>query len=541
MCTCNLGYYGNLYNDSFSCTPCPLHTYNNLTSQRVASACAACQNFSTTDSIGSDEFTDCKCAAGYRHFGEVCVPCEEEEYQDSRGGHTCLPCVANSYSPLASDSASDCECKPGFHRSGGTCLQCAPGFFKTFIGDAPCDACPDNSTSSAGGTSCECNAGYYGGPDPQFGSPCTACPAGKKQPDLGRQDSSDCLDCPSLAMSAPGSNQCACEANTYGNPNANPPVECVACTSNAVAGQDSREVTDCTCIEGFYLGYPLQTSPTGGSNTTTPLPITTPAPGSAGQMCFPVSCPFGSISVPAAASPSDCHCDENFYGDPTNGGSCEACPANSTSPVNTLSLSGCKCRANFYGDPSDPSIACTKCPDDAVSTVGSISLQDCVCAHDYFGTPGLLATPAPSNAGIAASPVPESAEDAVNVCPTTSYGQLLDLTANASSHNFSGSIPLDLDDATWYNDTAIIACVVTFPATVQDSLFWFIGDENRSASLGLLGGTSPPTLRLSAGDSTWNTTNATALMAFVDVTDLPLDGLLHEVCSITPSPPFLRL
>jgi hypothetical protein len=480
------------------------------------------------------------------------VPCEEEEYQDSRGAHSCKPCVANSYSPVASGSASDCECKPGFYRSGHECVACAPGFFKTFLGDAPCDACPANSTSLADPdrTSCECVAGHYGGPDPQFGSPCTACPAGKKQPDLGKHDSSDCIDCPSLAWSAPGSSQCVCKANTYGDPNANPPVDCVACTQNAVAVQDSHDVTDCMCTEGFYLGY----------NTTPPLPITTPAPGSAGQVCLPSSCAFGSISMPAAATASDCHCDENFWGDPMNGVSCEACPANATSPVNTLNLSGCVCRANFWGDPSRH-IACTKCPDNAVSTVGSKRLQDCSCAQGYFGTPELQATPAPSNANIATSPVPESAQDSVvNMCPTTKYGQLLDLTANASSHAFSPSEenfdPLGLDDANWYTGTAIISCRITFPASVEDSTLWFIGDENRSASLVLLGGNSTPTLRLRAGDSIPNTTNrtisnttnstssdpisitpnATAVMAIIDVTDFPSDGLFHEVRSDIPCP-----
>ena len=603
MCTCNLGYVGDLYNGSGACAPCPLHTYNNQSSQRFNSSCIACQNFSTTDSRGSDEFADCKCHAGYRHSGEECVPCEEERYQPARGQQSCLQCVANSYSPAGSDEAADCKCKPGFYRVGVECRACGAGFFKPFFGDAACDPCPANSTSSLDSTSCRCMAGYYGGPDPQFGAACTACPADTRQPEIGELDSSACIACPNLATSAPASVECVCADNSYGNPNANPPVACVACTNNSAAAQNSLDVAACVCREGFYLDYP---STTGGLNASASGNYTTSTPPPTNKVCLVVDCPDGAVPRPAAASASDCICKEGYYG---NGAICTLCPANATAPVGATSLAQCVCKADFYGNPQQ-TLDCIKCPDNAVSLPGSQQLQDCSCKQGYFGSPGqsVAATTAPSalvqttpfasNASNASQPAgasdanqpawaaPDADMDPVNLCPATQYGHLLNISGEASHRRWPGPDSgflldgLTNDDGEWHAATAIIACRVAFPATPQDGLLWFFGDENRSTSLGLRGGnaasvatpapttsssststsapttssssststpapttwnsttttpapstwssTSTPTLRLRAGESGSDTTDSLTLVD-VAFTELPSDGLFHEV------------
>jgi hypothetical protein len=128
MCSCNTGYYGDLYNQSMGgrCFACPNNTFNNLTSQKLVSACIACPQHSTTVGLTARKvFSDCKCAAGYFHSGEVCVACSAGKYQPSRGAHSCIDCIPDSTSEVASDNATDCKCKAGFYRSGGP----SPGIY----------------------------------------------------------------------------------------------------------------------------------------------------------------------------------------------------------------------------------------------------------------------------------------------------------------------------------------------------------------------------------------------------------------------------
>jgi len=537
MCTCNAGYYGDLYNETMgsSCFACSSNTFNNQTSRRMLSDCIACPQHSTTDATGSSDFTDCKCDPGYYHSGEVCVACSEGKYQPSRGAHSCIACIDNSISEVASDAATDCECKAGFYRSGGpspggTCADCPADTWKVFVGDAACDPCTGNSTSSADRTSCVCNAGYYGGPEPEFNGGCAACPADTKQPEIGQHTVSACIPCKRDATAPPGSAMCVCKANTYGDGNSDLPTDnCTACPTGAVSNQDSRLVTDCTCEEGLYGNF-------AGLNEAQ-------AKNASCSACSP-----NEVTSMGAVSSADCFCARGYYGDPANGVACQECPPNSTSPEATTSFSGCVCKADFYGNPT-VNISCLKCPEDAVAPEGSLQLQDCNCRQGYFGTPGgaITTTPAPvppstpapggsanasANASATASapaPAPSHARClACNKCPETHFGVLLeDVTSASSLDQWGPSSGFDPQlSGTWFQDAAALACRVAFSVTAQDALLWHFGDSQSGASLGIRDASSTPTLRLRAGNASISAANNIAVL---DVTDFPADGRFHEV------------
>jgi len=572
-CTCDKGYFGDLYHPSSnsSCNACPVDSYNNKHSEKRASACIACQAFSTTDSVGSDQFSDCKCDLGYFHSGTDCVACAAAEYQDVRGSHHCEFCIANSISAEGSDADTDCKCAAGYYRvggpsPGGACDFCPAGKFKMYIGDAECDACPGNSSSAADG-SCECDEGFYGGPAPQFNGGCTACPADTRQPARNQFFVSACSDCPTNAIARPGSRQCVCTANAYGNPNANPPVPCVLCPTDALANEDSRIITDCECREGLFGDF------------SSPMPP---------EICS--ACPQGGTTSLGATTATDCRCSEGSYGDLAHNISCTLCSDNATSPSGTLQSSGCMCKANYYGDPA-ANISCTPCPDDSVSLENSREIEDCDCKQGYFGTPRgpasgrpvmlfvssatapsgtsttlqLSSTPVPASANLVAGNntnaanttnsssvakttgvstltlASEEACEACAKCPETHYGQQLVVGPEVSaewnvSASFRPHLVMNSVEGNAWMDPAVIACRVVFPTTPQDALLWHLGVANRStgntrgASLGVRNANlSKPvsarnaTLRLRAGES------GEVNKVFVDVLDFPTDGKFHEV------------
>ena len=530
-CTCNMGYYGNLYGDDPICHACPLNTYNNRTSQTSLSSCKQCHEWSTTSTNASVRLSDCECQPGYYHYGAEgaqCLPCAADTYQDERGKYECKACPSNSIAPSASGKRADCLCKRGYYwvdgiASGGECVPCSNTSFKAFIGDEECEECPQYSSASADRTSCECNAGYFGGPLPQFNGGCTACKANTYQPFSDRTNVTYCLECPANAFSGVGSKDCTCDANHYGQPDA----QCTACPSNAVSNAGSTHVGQCKCNRGYYY------------NATSSQP------------CWPAHCPVASDTRAGATDPFDCICNQGFYGDPPNSVNCTMCPANSTSSPGTLLLSGCRCMTAFYGSPGNH-VACTSCGAGALAPEGSEDASACQCAEGFFGTPvgsplfstsTLIASSTAVHNSVTPAPTPTPALPLSidQYCKSTEFGGTQDVlgpTVFPASFAFDQNATSGFDpeyppstlatSMLWNSRPAILACSVLFPAVVQDALLWRFGDTNRSASLGMRSNDAPPALRLRAGDSR-TITNVSVDVVFVDVTDFPADDAFHEV------------
>ena len=445
-------------------------------------------------------------------------------------------------------------------------MACPADTWKVFVGDAACDPCPLNSSSTSDRTSCICNAGYYGGPEPELNEGCTACPRDTKQREIGQHTVSACIPCKRDATAPPGSTMCVCKANTYGKGNSDTLGDnCTACPTRALSPADSRLLTDCKCAEGLYGNF---TGLAGNASCS--------------------ACPPNATTTLGAVSRADCFCPRGYYGNPANGFACQVCPPNSTSPAATTAFSGCVCKADFYGDPA-VNISCVKCPDDSVSPEGSRQLESCNCKQGFFGTPGgprtttpaatPLSTPAPAAAPAATTPMtnvtnmtnvtdmttpaPVSASSllpstchACNNCPETHFGEpITNFTLNRPSSvhkwNKTGTQGVHLDSpqfsGSWFRDAVALACRVEFAAgnATENKMLWSFGNSTTSTSLRFRDASTTPKLRLLTCNSippfqcsnytsdTVNSPSATSLFstnaAMIDVIDFPRDGRFHEV------------
>ena len=298
-CLCDSGFelllHNNFYPQTSYCTACPVGKYKQKPS--IPQSCLSCPAHTTTDNVGTSEYKNCLCAAGYYQHAansSSCTLCPADTYKNLTGNFACIlcptnsvalrgsntsaackclsdftgpdggpcqKCPANSSAPLNSKSLTSCKCFPGFTGAdGGQCMPCGTGQYKSVNGSSNCVQCPENSMSLAMSTnikSCTCISGYLGA----AGSPCTACPPGTYV------KSASCVACPANSMSQPASAQitaCTCTAG-YSGPAGGPCTacsvgfyksstdqQCVKCpdntrTSNAAA----TSVTECQSVAGF--------------------------------------------------------------------------------------------------------------------------------------------------------------------------------------------------------------------------------------------------------------------------------------------------
>ena len=281
-----------------TCTQCPANYFSTTDAQTTAT-CSVCPANSQSPA-GSDEPTDCVCDAGYTGAnGAACLPCVSGTYKTAPGAHactqcgndtyssavnatmadTCVACQGNSVSMMGSDAHTDCHCLPGFltndlGRANATCTQCSAGSFNPALGATTCSKCAGGFHSS---------------------SP-------------GAVAAEQCLPCPTSKYSAPGAAQCE------------------ACPLNTFAPALSDELTDCTCLAGYY-------------STTL---------GQDGRTCQ--ACPAGTFKRwPGAAACTEC--PVNRYStalNATSNATCQACIANAVSPASSSASSQCLCDLGYY-------------------------------------------------------------------------------------------------------------------------------------------------------------------------------------------------
>jgi len=296
-CLCNSGFELLLHNNFYphNCTACPVGKYKQKPS--IPQSCVSCPANTTTENVGTSEYKNCLCVAGYYQHAansSSCTLCPVDTYKNLTGsfactlcptnsvaprgsntptackclsdftgpdGGPCQKCPANSSAPLNSKSLTSCKCFPGFTGAdGGQCMPCGAGQYKSVNGSSNCVQCPENSMSFAMSTnikSCTCVSGYVGA----AGGPCTACPPGTYV------KSASCVACPANSMSQPASAQitaCTCTAG-YSGPAGGPCTacsigfyksstdqQCVKCPDNTrTLTAAATSVTECQSIAGF--------------------------------------------------------------------------------------------------------------------------------------------------------------------------------------------------------------------------------------------------------------------------------------------------
>ena len=491
------------------CTDCEANTWSDSVAASSDSVCTACLLHSASDA-GSDEQTDCTCEAGYTgNDGNECTACDAGTYKTDTGDADCTPCqkdywsdephavdadtcqdcASNTQSPSSSDAKTDCICQKGYrsddgYSEGDACTACAAGTYKDETGDTTCTPCGEDTysmqeaaddantcihcpihmhspSSSTAQSDCTCKKGYSPGGESDFGErTCTACVPGTYKEHIG-------------------DNSCTnCEAGTYMNqappdglyvPSSNS-TDCEGCPYYTSSPEGSAEITDCTCVPGYY-------GPSGQEC----------AQCNTAQWCFGgtnYTCPPDSTSAAGSSALSDCVCVSGFHGDPgsdinstcqrctadrycTGGTNNTQCPAFSNAPAGSGLQTDCICDGGYQGDAGGPCTLCppetycssgvlTTCHDHSLAPSGSEQRTDCVCKGGYFGEDGDTCTQCPPDSYCTGG-------NSKVVCPPNSVSQMgsntsSDCTCRCAWYGIEGVNCTECEAGAWCHGGARIMC-----------------------------------------------------------------------------------
>ena len=357
---------------SFAPTPCPAHTFSNVTGASSSAACAPCP--ANTFSLPGSGVC-CRLGAYSAIGATLCTACSVGRYSSTAGAASaaaCLPCPAGFACPsLGTPTPTACAPGTGSSELAGVC-------------------CGLGSWSASGSTTCTpCAIGSY---TPAMGgnssASCMPCPAGTSCPAAGTLAPLPCSEgtnsssgagvcCPIGAWAAPGTAACTpCTYNTYSITRAaTSAAVCLACGASLFS---SLGASVCCPIGAWATPSTTQCNlcPSGGYSSTV---------GAASfASCTP--CPAGTWSG-SPGSPTLALCSPCTPG--------RFCPANTSTPIN--------CPPNTYNvDYSSTSAsACKSCPNSTYSAAGSstcLSIGTTSCSGGTFvdATSATLCSPCPA-------------------------------------------------------------------------------------------------------------------------------------------------
>jgi len=253
----------------------------------------------------------------------MCQECQANRY--CPGGQAVNACPAHTNSLPGSYKRSHCTCSAGFHGTVSVlkkskeaeCKVCPANFHCP--GGAEALPCPANSASAAGAWECQCVAGFFNN-------------------ELG-----ECQEC------APGF---WCPGGGVMN----------ACPENSNSTLGSMQVSDCSCISGFFQPWPADDEQQGEGPHCAACYAGAYCLG--GQLAVP--CSMNSNSVMSASSPDQCVCNAGYHGAGSTG--CEVC-------------------AKGYYCPGG--VNPVECPEKSLSSAGASTVGQCECVPGYTGTGGM--------------------------------------------------------------------------------------------------------------------------------------------------------
>ena len=206
--------------------------------------------------------------------------------------------------------------------------------------------CPSNAISVPGSSSCQCDAGYTGEHEA-----CSACAAGTYKSGSGSGECApceagkfsegpaaiSCAECPSKSHSVPGSSECECDPGFEGSHES-----CVACTAGKFKPSAGSE--GCTdCVPGKFSDTEAAVGCDECAANTDSLAGSTDC--------------FCNAGYAGAGSDTCVACSQGTYKQSTGSGACQACAAGTFSNVKA-SLECDVCAANSDSDPGATSCSC---------------------------------------------------------------------------------------------------------------------------------------------------------------------------------------
>ena len=256
-------------------------------------------------------------------------------------------CPERQTSPAQAQSLASCVCAPGHTAAddGQGCQACRRGKVKIALGDQACSDCEAGFFAKAGWT-----------------LPCKPCPAGFSSQ---AGDESGCSLCPAGKRSGEGALCVDCEGGKYGTATR---TQCLPCPTLASSSPGSATVEDCACDRGYTLQDAASFTCTacGADTFKDTIGNTTCA------ACDHAGCTAGVVLDGCAAA---------------NPGTCVACAPGLYKDATSIILYGHDCQQCAGGKYSaSDSKSCIDCPAGTFSTVNSVSSVCTDCARGKYST-----------------------------------------------------------------------------------------------------------------------------------------------------------
>lgn len=158
---CLPGSFKSTVSNTDGCTACPADSYE---PDQAAAGCNGCPGGSSTyTATGQTSVDACLCTAGYEPDGDGCKQCAAGSYCPGNDAKTACPTHASS--PSGSDQVTDCYCAAGYYfttASGAECKECPLDNYcpEGTTVPVPCTLDSSAPTKSTSEDACVCDTGY---------------------------------------------------------------------------------------------------------------------------------------------------------------------------------------------------------------------------------------------------------------------------------------------------------------------------------------------------------------------------------------------